>query len=165
MNSKIRLGTAHDKKDYIITQKEAFPFLDSVRDKKVFDLKQKRKELFIAESDNQYAGHIIFSDYKIIPPFIGSVFIESIAVKKEFQGKGVGTALIGHLIDYCKKKKIPVVHLGTSDKDDNKAIEFYTRQGFRKVGFLEDINPDSEYDCNQFFYAVEVDKWKIPNKK
>ncbi|NOQ56219.1 MAG: GNAT family N-acetyltransferase [Nanohaloarchaea archaeon] len=165
MKLKIRLGKQSDKKDYILTQKEAFPFFDSIRDKKVFDIKLQRNEIFIAESEGIYTGHLIFSDYRILPPFTGSVFIESIAVKKTFQGKGIGTALIEHLMTYCKKKKIPIIHLGTSDKEDNKAIAFYKRQGFRKVGFLEDINPESEYDCNQLFYAIEVNRWKMPIKK
>ncbi len=50
------------------------------------------------------------------------------------------------------------LHLGKHS--DRKAIQFYEKQGFRKVGYLKDINPDSEYDYNQLFYAVLVKDWK-----
>ena len=156
----IRQARPTDRKEYLLTQKETFPFLDTKRDSRLFDLKIKRKEIFVAEIDSEYAGHLCFSDYSIIPPFLGSVFVEGLAVKDQFRGKGIGTALMEHLVRFCRKKKIPAIYIGTGDKKGNKAVKFYEKQGFRKVGSLKDIDPDSEYDYNQIFFAVLVKDWK-----
>ncbi len=159
---RIRLGKQTDKKEYLKTQKEAFPSTNCKRESKFFDEKIKKKEIFVLEEKGEYAGHIGFGKQLFNPPFAGSVFIEEFAVKQKFRGKGVGTALMAKLAQFCKSKKIPAIHLGTGDMKHNKAIKFYEKQGFKKVGWLEDIDPNSEYDHPQFFYAVMVKDWKKP---
>jgi len=155
---RIRPGKQADKKEYLKVQKEAFPTINSKRDSNFFDAKIKQKEIFVLE-DGEYAGHICFGKHLFNPPFAGSVFIEELAVKRKFHGKGFGTALIGKLVEFCKNKKIPAIHLGTQN---NKATKYYEKQGFKKVGWLKDINP-SEYSHPQLFYAVLVKDWK-PNR-
>lgn len=157
---KIRLGKSQDKKEYIITTKEEFPFLDSKKISKYFDLKIKNKEIFVAEKNKEYAGHICFEKYILNPPFEKSIFISGLIVKKRFQKKGIGSVLIARIVKYCKKHKIPMIHLSTGDHKNNKAIKFYKKHGFKKVGYLKDINPKSEYPYSQIFYAVMLDDWK-----
>jgi len=159
---EIRYGKSTDKKEYSITQKEAFPTINSKRDFKFFDEKIKKKEIFVLEEKREYIGHICFGKHILNPPFAGSIFIEDLAIKQRFRGKGFGTALIEKLVEFCKTKKILTIHLGTGDMKNNKAIKYYEKQGFKKVGWLEDINPHSEYDHPQFFYAVMVGNWKKP---
>lgn len=159
---KIRNGKPTDKKEYLKTQKKAFPTIDIKRDSKFFDEKIKNKEIFVLEEKGEYAGHICFGNHLLNPPFVGSIFIEELAVKQKFRGKGSGTALMEKLVEFCKSKKIPVIHLGTGDMENNKAIKYYEKQGFKKVGWLEDIDPNSEYDHPQFFYAIMVKDWKKP---
>ena len=158
----IRLGKPTDKKEYLITQKEAFPTIDSKRDAKFFDEKIKKKEIFVLEERGTYAGHLCFGTHLFNPPFAGSVFVEELAVKKTFRGKGFGTALIEKLVQFCKNKKIAAIYLGTGDIKNSTAIPYYKKQGFKKVGWLEDIDLDSEYDYSQFFYAIMVKDWKKP---
>lgn len=158
----IRMGKPTDKKDYLKTQKEAFPTIDANRDSKFFDEKIKNKEIFVLEENGEYAGHICFGKHLFNPPFAGSVFIEEFAVKKKFRGMGFGTRLMEKLVDYCNKNKILAIHLGTGDTANNGAIKYYEKQGFKKVGWLEDIEPNPEYDHPQFFYAIMVRDWKKP---
>lgn len=87
------------------------------------------------------------------------MFIEEFAVKKDFRRKGFGTALLHKLFNFCKKKNISSVHLGTNDSEDNLAINYYEKLGFKKVGFLEDIDPNSTYEHSQVFYAMLVKDW------
>src|SRR3989344_5650920 len=155
---KIRKATHKDKKEYLKTQKEAFPTINSKRDARFFDEKIKKNEIFVAEDKNEYAGHICFGMHKYNPPFAGSVFIEELAVKSKFQGKGIGTMLMKKLVHRCKKNKIQAIYLGTAE--DNKAARYYEKQGFRKAGWLEDVNPNAEYDHPQVFYAARVKDWK-----
>ena len=159
---RIRNGKSIDKKKYLKTQKDAFPTINTKRDSKFFDEKIKKKEIFVLEEKGEYAGHICFGIYFLNPPFAGSIFIEELAVKQKFCGKGFGTKLMEKLVEFCKSKKIPVMHLGTGDVKNNNAIKYYEKQGFKKVGWLKDIDPNSEYDHPQLFYAIMVQDWKKP---
>ena len=153
-------GKKTDKKEYLQTQKQAFPSINSKRDAKFFEEKIKKKEIFVITEKDHYAGHLCFGKHVLNPPFAGSVFIEELAIKKEFRGKGCGTALIEELVRFCKKKKIQVIILGTGDVKGNKTKKYYERQGFKKVGWMKDIIPNPEYDHPQIFYAVMVKSWK-----
>lgn len=153
----IRVGKAKDKKSYLEVQKEAFPNLNSGRDSKFFDEKVREKEIFILEEKGKYVGHICFGKHILNPPFTNSVFIEEFAIKQKFRGQNFGVELMEKLVKFCKEKKIPVICLGT---ENNKMIKYYKKQGFKKVGWLKDIDPNSEYDHPQFFYAIMVKDWK-----
>ena len=156
----IRNGKKTDKRVYLKIQKEAFPNSDTIRGSKFFDEKIKKKEVFIVEEKSEYVGHICFGKHIFNPPFAGSVFIEEFAVKKKFRGNGLGTKLLKHLVEFCKTKKISTIHLGTEDANNNKIIKYYEKQGFKKVGWLKDIAPNTEYTHPQLFYAIMVKDWK-----
>ena len=65
--------------------------------------------------------------------------------------------MIDRLIEYCKKKKIREIILGTGDFAGNKAIKWYKKMGFKKVGKHWGLeNSDSEYDYGQIFYAMKI---------
>jgi len=159
---RIRFGKATDKKEYLFTQKEAFPTIDLKRDSNFFDEKVKNKEIFVIEEKGKYVGHSCFKKYLYEAPFAVSVFGQELAIKKNFRGKGYGSALREKLVKYCKKKKIPIIYIGTGDYKDNKAIKFNKKHGFKKVGFLKDIDPNSEYEHGQIFMALLVKDWKKP---
>ncbi len=59
--------------------------------------------------------------------------IERIYVKQEFQGLGLGKLLIAKGLEIAREKEKPAVWLGVWEKNE-KAIAFYTRMGFRRVG-------------------------------
>ncbi len=153
---KIRLGKSKDKREFLKVQKEAFPNLDSKKQSKYFDEKIKNKEIFVAKKDKEYVGHHCFGKHLLNPPFAKGVFGEELAVKKKFRGKGIGTELVKELIKYCKKNKIIMLYLGTGDFKGNKAIQYYKKLGFKKVGNIKDINPDSEYDYGQIIMAKVI---------
>ena len=147
---KIQQAKKQDKKEFIATQKEAFPNLDSRKQAVYFDSKIKNKEIFIVYEDG-YAGHLCFGKHLLNPPFAKSVFIEEMAIKKKYQGKGFGSLLIKFLFNYCKKNKIMMVYVSTGYYGDNKAIKFYKKLGFEIIGSLKDIDPNSEYEHGQIF--------------
>ena len=161
---KIRFGKSTDKKEYLKTQKEAFSTIDSKRDSKFFDLKVKNKEIFVVEEKGEYVGHSCFKKCLIEPPFAVSVLGQELAIKKKFRSKGYGSALREKLVDFCSKRKIPVIYTSTGDFKGNKAIKFNEKHGFKRVGFLKEINPKSEYKHGQLFYALVVKNWKKPKK-
>ena len=59
--------------------------------------------------------------------------IERIYVKRDFQGLGLGKALIGKALEIAREKKKAFVWLGVWEKNGN-AIAFYTKMGFSPVG-------------------------------
>tara|TARA_Y100000310_G_scaffold91480_2_gene88859 strand:+ start:12830 stop:13297 length:468 start_codon:yes stop_codon:yes gene_type:complete len=150
---KIKEAQKSDKNEFIKTQKEAFPNLDLKKQKNYFDLKIKNNEILIYRENGEYVGHLAFGHYLLNPPFAKSIFLEEIAIKKKFRGKGIATLLIKYISNYCKKKNIPMIYLGTGDYKKNKSIKLYKRLGFKKLGKLDDINPKSEYKYGQIFYG------------
>jgi ribosomal protein S18 acetylase RimI-like enzyme len=62
-----------------------------------------------------------------------SLEIERIYVKRDFQGLGLGKALIDKAIEIARLGKRRTVWLGVWEKNGN-AIDFYERMGFRKAG-------------------------------
>lgn len=144
------------KKEFLKTQKEAFPNLNFKNQSKYFDLKLKNKEILTIDEKRQYAGHLCFGHHLMNPPFAKSVFIEELAIKKEFQGKGFGKLLVKQLEKYCKSKKIPMIYTATGDYKNNKSIKFYKKLGFKKIGKLKDINPKSEYKYGQIFFGKMI---------
>jgi len=150
---KIRFGRLNDKEEYLKTQKEAFPTINSNRDSEFFRLKVKNKEVFIIIEKEEYIGHICFGVHLYEPPFAKSVFVQEMTIKKKIRGKGYGRALMEKLVDFCKKRKILVIYLGTEDYRSNKAIKFYKINGFKKAGYLNNISLDSEYNHGQIFMA------------
>ncbi|WP_293448898.1 ribosomal protein S18-alanine N-acetyltransferase [Persephonella sp.] len=73
-----------------------------------------------------FAGEIIFSE--------GSITM--IALKKEFQRKGIGTYLLDWFVNLSKEKGVKNIWLEVSSKN-KKAIRFYENYGF----IIEDIRP------------------------
>jgi ribosomal protein S18 acetylase RimI-like enzyme len=59
--------------------------------------------------------------------------IERIYVLRDFQGLGMGRALIEKADEIARKKKKKFLWLGVWEKNEN-AIAFYKRMGFRKTG-------------------------------
>jgi glucosamine-phosphate N-acetyltransferase len=87
-------------------------------------------KIFVAVKDN---GEIIGSTTLLIEQkFVhngGRVgHIEDVATRKEYQGIGVGSALIRRSIEFAKRKQCYKVILDCSDKN----IPFYEKLGFKR---------------------------------
>ena len=59
--------------------------------------------------------------------------IERIYVKRDFQGLGLGKALLGKAMDVARERRKRFVWLGVWEKNGN-AIAFYKKMGFTQVG-------------------------------
>lgn len=71
-----------------------------------------------AQSENMSADHLE---------------IERIYVRKSYQKKGFGKALMDYAIDLAKAQHKTFIWLGVWEKNEN-AIGFYEKVGFRKIG-------------------------------
>jgi len=64
-----------------------------------------------------------------------SCYLERMVVDAEFRRKGVGTALVEHVVDYARKNGANKVFLDTSPKLTG-SVDFYRRMGFIQSGYL-----------------------------
>jgi len=114
--------------------------LDSLR--KASNLNPKKaKEIFIKlSSDKNYKIYVADLDSKIVGAatiFIEQKFIneggkvghiEDVAVRKKYQGKGIGQEIVKALVQYSKKKGCYKTILDCSDE----LVPFYEKIGFKR---------------------------------
>ena len=114
--------------------------LDSLR--KASDLSPKKaKEIFKKiKSDKNYKVYVAVLDSKVVGTttlFIEQKFIhdggkvghiEDVAVRKEYQGKGVGQKIVKALLEYAKKEGCYKTILDCT----NDLISFYEKIGFKR---------------------------------
>jgi len=150
---KIRKASIKDIRNYLKYQLEAFPTENKKRHKKYFKQKIERNEIFILELGGKYIGHLTYSKY-ISPPFVNSLYAEELVIGKKYRNFGYGGLLLSRLIKEAKRLKIERVLLDTWNNKKNKAIRFYLKRGFKRVGEIK-----TKYG-NESFYELYVNKWK-----
>jgi len=88
--------------------------------------------IFVAEIEGKIIGFIIVRDYLWDDSRRGSV--EEFVVLADFQGKGVGTKLMGYIEKYFLSKGIRHLSFFTSKKA--RAAKFYEKLGFKETDFV-----------------------------
>lgn len=58
-----------------------------------------------------------------------SGLVEDLVVRRELRGSGIGSALLDHVLTWCKERRITRVQL-LADKDNTPAISFYESRGW-----------------------------------
>lgn len=92
----------------------------------------KRRVLFVAKYDDEVVGVADFSSVE--HPRIGHRGGMGISVRKDMWGKGVGSMLMEHIIDFAKNvAKVDIVALQVRS-DNERAIHLYEKYGFEKFG-------------------------------
>ncbi|WFA08717.1 ribosomal protein S18-alanine N-acetyltransferase [Tissierella sp. Yu-01] len=102
----------------------------------------------IAEVDGKVAG------YAGIWLIIDEGHITNIAVKKEYQGQGIGKYLIMGLIDYCKKQSIINMTLEVR-KSNTIAQNLYKKYGFIDCGIRPNYYADDHEDAVIMWKTIE----------
>jgi len=102
-----------------------------------------RYKTFVALLSGEVAGFITTVQYYGIGVEGSYMVIVGISVKKEGQGKGIGTKLMRHMENYAKAHGVFSIYLN-SDMKRTDAHTFYERNGYGKhsFGFGKTINPE-----------------------
>lgn len=112
-------------------------YLDSA-----YDLEKLRGELQNADSqfyflycDNALAGYLKVNEAPAQTEFHdkSTLEIERIYLAREFQGLGLGGALIDRAIELARGRNKQYIWLGVWEKNE-KAISFYQKHGFYQIG-------------------------------
>lgn len=98
---------------------------------------------FEAIIENSVVGFITIVQALSIGVPIGYLHIQALAVKKEFQQRGIGTKLLRHTENYAKEMRISSIILCSSFKRTDTHA-FYERNGYDKDSYCFDkyIKPD-----------------------
>lgn len=99
----------------------------------------KQYSIFVAEDKDAKSGKLFQCGAAITTiqlmlmtckPYL---YIQDLVVDEDFRGKGVGSALIQHIIKYCKNNGLSFIDLVQpvdSDKFHEKRTKFYSDNGF-----------------------------------
>ena len=83
-------------------------------------------KIYVAEIDKKVIGLLII--HKELYNNGTQLHIKELAVKAEFQGKGIGKALMRNAEEFAKKNKVKMIYLTTSL--DAPAFHFYKKIGY-----------------------------------
>ncbi len=105
-----------------------------------------RGRVFVLRRDGVIVGmiNLLFTISTAEGGFV--ILLEDLVVHKEFQGKGYGSKLLNHAIEFAKQKNFLRVTLLT-DRPENMAQEFFRKHGFVESSMIPMrlwITPQSE---------------------
>lgn len=124
-----------------IIQQYRTPFRKKVREfnqPRVFYLKAIRAKnsiVLVAETiKGDIAGYVYANIEKTPDDLINVpyVSINTIAVKRRYQGFGIGRRLIEHIHKWTREKKIKVIRLSVWEFN-KKALKFYKKMGYKTI--------------------------------
>ena len=121
-------------------------------------------KIFIVFMDNIVVGYASINKHELIPDE-GSDFnieispnnikIMQLALKKDYQNKGIGTYLITYIKDYAKINDINYIYL-YSMKDNEKGKNFYLKNDFVLSGIWSINEYKGIKDFKSLFYSYKV---------
>jgi phosphinothricin acetyltransferase len=91
-----------------------------------------------AELGVRLAGFAYAAPYRHRPAYRHTVE-DSVYVAPEFQGQGVGGALLGRLVELCAERGMREMVAVIGDSGNLPSIGLHERYGFRRAGVLENV--------------------------
>ena len=96
------------------------------------EINNKFARFFVAFSNGKIVGYV--GSHNVL----GEVYITNVAVLPEFRRKGIGKAIVEHLVSEMKAEGADFVTLEVR-KSNSNAISLYEKCGFQKVGERKDF--------------------------
>jgi len=103
-------------------------------------------DIYVAEIDNVIAG---FIEIHVFPDFVEGAHIatiQNLIVKKNYRGLGIGSRLVERAVEETKDRNAIEIHVWT-EFDNERAISFYTKRGFKKRALL--LEKELDTDCSR----------------
>ncbi len=104
------------------------------------ELSNSHARFYVAVCDGVVAGYIGAHN------IVGEVYITNVAVKNSFRKKGIGKALVDHLVCEGISENADFVTLEVR-KSNNNAIRLYEKTGFSVVGERKDFYSSPREDA------------------
>ncbi len=98
---------------------------------------KKKKDLFLVAEENKIIGYCcgsIKQEHKefFIPMWTG--YVKALSIKKEAQGKGLGSVLMDEMEKWFKLKKCKLVYLHVFA--NNPAVKFYKKRAYKELCYF-----------------------------
>ena len=87
----------------------------------------KKKKIYVAELEKELAGFIVISQD---PDYPKKIYVDEFWLRKKYQRRGIGKALIEYVEETYKKKGAKIIKL-VSHKD-SEAFKFYKKIKFKE---------------------------------
>ncbi|WP_152658415.1 GNAT family N-acetyltransferase [Oceanobacillus sp. CFH 90083] len=105
------------------------PDLNYVNDKNIRSLLAKPDFIcFVACIGDEVVGGLTGYELLMYDQEGSSMYLYDLAVNKNYQRRGIGSNLVGELMNYCRAKNIKDLFV-QADAEDQHAIEFYNKIG------------------------------------
>lgn len=105
------------------------PDLNYVNDKNIRRLIAKPDFIcFVAFIGDEVVGGLTGYELLMYDQKGSSMYLYDLAVDKNYQRRGIGSNLVGELMDYCRSKDIKDLFV-QADVEDQHAVEFYNKIG------------------------------------
>ncbi|HUR10297.1 MAG TPA: GNAT family N-acetyltransferase [Flavitalea sp.] len=109
----------------VMTKKEFYPLYSQLIESAT---------LFVVEEDE-----MVIATYRLIPKHFRQshiFYLGSFVIRREMQGKGIGSMVLAQMIAYAKSENIVRLEL-TVDLHNKAAIRLYTKMGFDIEGIVK----------------------------
>ena len=93
--------------------------------------------------------------YVITQAMANELHLLNICVKPEAQGKGLGCAILNHVINYAKTDSYTVIVLEVRSSN-NRAQQCYERAGFNKIAVQEEYYPSDNGREDAVLMAIDL---------
>jgi len=118
--------------------------------------------IYIAEMENRVVGFCILSPYRPGREAMLSIAEISYYLDYSFHNKGIGTALLNHVISDCiriRKESLLAILLDIN----YQSIRFLEKMNFKKWGHFPNIIHINGKKCGQLVYGLKTDQAKTHN--
>lgn len=142
-NEEILHGTATwDEEPWTLEQRQAW-FAEHAPD--------ETTPVLVAEVAGEVAGFAYLSWYR---PKSGYRFTreDTVYVDRSFQGRGVGKALLGRLLEEARRLKLHAI-IGVITSENEASIELHRQFGFQAVGTRREVG----FKFDRWLDAVEME--------
>lgn len=112
--------------------------LENENNNDIYQNKNKKFWIAIDEEDNIIGTVLIYENYE------KCMELRKFYVRKDFRGRGLAKELYNTVIDFCENSGVEKIFIGTN-KNLDRAINFYLKQGFYEIKYDDKKNPDNRY--------------------
>ena len=87
-------------------------------------------------ADDRPVGFVMISDGITVvnPDYLGPYFLWRLLIDQRYQGRGCGSAALGLVVEYVRKRPDAHVLLTSAGQGPESPAGFYQRQGFKLTG-------------------------------
>jgi len=134
----------------INTQNATFERVENIKDYASWISSKIEDSCFVVEFDKEVVGWASLSPVSSRCVYSGVAEV-SVYVDPTVGGKGIGSRLLGALVDYAENHNIWTIQSGIFPENES-SIALHQKFGFRKVGYREKIGKmDGVWRDNVFF--------------